>query len=99
MDEDRSEGTRRGSDPESEAATATAVEPDHTQTGKGVRLTGRRPGGPFRKSAAEGRVGAIEPAQRIVLLDVWARSGLSAVEFGELTGLTAKGSPGSILAA
>ena len=86
MDEDRSEGIPHGAESESEA-TATAVG-DPTQSGNGVRLTGRRPGGPFRKSAAEGRVAAIEPAQRIVLLDVWTRSGLSAVEFGELTGLT-----------
>jgi transposase InsO family protein len=88
MDEDRSEGTPRGADSESEATTATAVEPDHGQSVNGVRLTGRRPGGPFRKPAAEGRSASIEPAQRIVLLDVWARSGLTAVEFGELVGLT-----------
>jgi transposase InsO family protein len=32
--------------------------------------------------------GPISPAQRIVLLDIWERSGSSAEEFGELVGLT-----------
>jgi transposase InsO family protein len=64
---------------------------DPVQAVKGVRLTGRRVGGPARKPCGgpSPRVPAIEPSQRIVLLDVWTRSGLVAAEFGALVGLTA----------
>jgi len=92
MDERYEEGVAPGADPEESTAARSVDEPDAVQAVAGVRLTGRRPGGPFRKSAVREAVApapAIDASQRIVLLDVWARSGLSAAEFGALVGLTA----------
>jgi hypothetical protein len=48
---------------------------------------GRRPDSVVKGRAREQK--AITPAQRIVLLDVWQRSGLGAPEFSAMVGVTA----------
>jgi transposase InsO family protein len=75
-------------DPALEEGKPSDVGSDPSQAVAGVRLTGRRPGSPFRKKG-EDRIPSIAPSQRIVMLDVWSRSGLSAAEYGALVGVTA----------
>jgi transposase InsO family protein len=54
-----------------------------------VRLTGRGRGGPRRRQPPDPSTPPMTPAQRIVLLDVWSRSGLGAPEFSTMVGVTA----------
>jgi transposase InsO family protein len=81
--------SREGSPPaaDADAESASSGEPEPSEAMAGVRLTGRRRGGRFRKRAEE-HVPSISPSQRIVLLDVWSRSGLSAADYGALVGVT-----------
>ena len=57
------------------------------QLGKPLRLMGPRKGNHLRKKR-DGRTSKIKPQQRLLLLDTWKRSGLSAKDFGALVGLT-----------
>jgi transposase len=88
MDERNREGLPPSVGAESDAPTGD-LGPDESQSVRGVRLTGRRPGGAFRKKPSDDGTPAITPSQRIVLLDVWSRSGLSAADYGALVGVTA----------
>jgi transposase InsO family protein len=53
-------------------------------------LTGRRKGGPFRRVVeAEPEPGvALRGEQRLLILDAWARSELTAAEFGRIAGIS-----------
>ncbi len=53
-------------------------------------LTGRRKGGPFRRVVeAEAESGvALSGEQRLLILDAWARSELTAAEFGRIAGIS-----------
>ncbi len=54
-------------------------------------LTGRRKGGPFRRVVTETEResgGALTGEQRLLVLDAWARSELTAAEFGRIAGIS-----------
>lgn len=70
----------------SAAAARSATESDFEVSS--VRLTGRRRGSPAKREDSQQDNARIPPAQRIVLLDVWAGSGLTAVDFAKMVGVT-----------
>lgn len=72
----------------SSSAAAHAVDNAAGAVGS-ARLTGRRRGGPARRTPLDPEALRISPAQRVTLLDVWSRSGLGAPEFATMVGVTA----------
>src|SRR5262245_36449938 len=84
MDDLNPEGIERETSPSEIARSAPEME-----SAKGrVRLPGRKRGSPAVNPATIADNARIAPAQRIVLLDVWARSGMKAPEFGQMVGVT-----------
>jgi transposase InsO family protein len=70
--------------PSAAARSATESESDLPR----ARLTGRRHGSPKKREDLQSDNARIPPAQRIVLLDVWDRSGMRAGEFAQMVGVT-----------
>ena len=93
MSEERRDEIELGSESVAESAVAPAAatsEPDEAGVvdgPRGVRLTGRRKGSPRRRAmvlpATTDRTG-LTPEQRLLILDAWRRSGLTAQEFGTI---------------
>src|SRR5262245_25740975 len=85
---------------EGPAADSNAPGDDANEAGEdGVErrrplLTGRRKGGPMRRRGEEGPEARVEGValsgeQRLLILDTWKRSGLTAGAFGRIAGVTA----------
>jgi len=85
-DVDREVSSSVGGEPNPAAAARSATEGDPEASG--VRLTGRRRGSPAKRQDTQADNARIVPAQRIVLLDVWERSGLTAVDYAAMVGVT-----------
>ena len=65
-----------------------AVEAEDGRAPSPPILTGRRKGGPFRR-VVEAEAGvALSGEQRLLILDAWARSELTAAEFGRIAGIS-----------
>ncbi len=84
-----------GEEPVEPTTDDESSEPGIAEGTKGVRLTGRRKGSPFRRRpramvlpGGEERP-TLTPEQRLLVLDSWRRSGLPAQEFGTIAGLSA----------
>lgn len=81
------EGGSSGSGLDSGSAAPSAAK--STLESRGARLTGRKSGSPARRAVTQQDNARIPPAQRVVLLDVWQRSGLTATDFASLAGVSA----------
>jgi transposase InsO family protein len=84
-----------GMEPVEPAADDGTNTPGIVEGPQGVRLTGRRRGGVFRRKQRAMVLPGLEerptltPEQRLLVLDSWQRSGLPAQEFGTIAGLSA----------
>src|SRR6058998_1534781 len=79
--------------PTGDGAEEVAIESEEVTELAPPILTGRRKGGPFRRAvevqpqpAVEGV--ALSGEQRLLILDAWARSELTAGEFGKIAGIS-----------
>jgi len=75
---------REGETPTAAARSATESDAEVSS----VRLTGRHRGSPAKREDTQQDNARIAPAQRIVLLEVWAGSDLTAVDFAKMVGVT-----------
>jgi len=82
----REDSSSSGGEPSAAAAARSATESVAEIPGAG--LTGRRRGSPAKREDTKQDNARIAPAQRIVLLDVWERSDLTAVDFAVMVGVT-----------
>ncbi len=86
MDEKSPEGIESQGETSPAAAARSATEGEREASP--VRIPGRRLGSPVKRPETVADNARIAPAQRIVLLDVWARSGMKAPEFAQMVGVT-----------
>ncbi len=82
----REDSSSSGGEPSSAAAARSTTESVAELPGAG--LTGRQRGSPAKREDTKQDNARIAPAQRIVLLDVWERSDLTAVDFAVMVGVT-----------
>ena len=87
MDEKSPEGIESAGESSRAAAARSATESEPAAASP-VRITGRRRGSPAVRPETAADNARTPSAQRIVLLDVWARSGMKAPEFAQLVGVT-----------
>ena len=85
--DDTVRGIPSSSGGESSPAAAARSATENDVEVPGVRLTGRRRGSPAKREDTQQDNARIPPAQRIVLLDVWERSDLTAADFARMVGV------------